>query len=385
MSVHGEVAARPEISVIVPVYGNERTLAALHRRVASALDGRRFEIVFVNDASPDGSAAVLDGLARTDPRVRVVAIERNRGQHAAVLAGMRSARGSWVAALDADLQDPPEAIPALVGRGRQGFDVVFAGRRGAYEPRRRLLTSRLFKLTLSAICNVPRDAGMFLAVRNSAVQRVLAMQGPPPQLVAMIGRAGLRTTSIPVERAPRNDGASSYSGAMRLGSALRAFRWGIRRGSFNGASQLDAHNEVQRSYYANAAKPNLVPRRSRYLERHVDELVDFAGLRPGDRVLEVGCGMGRYMLILAERGFRMEGIDISPELLEGLRRHAAGRFDISLHEADIVNPPAGLAGQFDAVVGLFALHHLHEVGVCIRSMAGLLVPGGTVAFLEPNP
>jgi glycosyltransferase involved in cell wall biosynthesis len=379
-------ATAPEISVVVPVYGNEATLAALHRRTRAALEGRRAELIFVDDASPDRSAARIEALAADDPGVRLVALERRRGQHEAALAGIRVAQGDWVVVLDADLQDPPEPIPAMIELGNAGYDAVFAGRRGRYESRLRLLTSRAFKTVLAAaLSGLPADAGMFFALRRSAAQRVVAMEGPPAQVVAMIGRARLRTASIPVVRSPRAEGKSAYTGRGRLASALRALRWALG-GRDRAASDADraAHNRAQRRYYAGPPKATMTPRPSRYLARHVDELISFARLEPGERVLEVGCGMGRFTTRLADRGLNVEGIDISPELLDHLRVDIDGCYDIPLHQADVLDPPAELRGRFDAVIGFFVLHHLHDLAASMRSMAGLLGAGGRFAFIEPN-
>ena len=145
----------------------------------------------------------------------------------------------------------------------------------------------------------------------------------------------------------------------------------------------EAHNRTQLRYYQQD-KPGMVPSGSPYLRRHDDALVGFAGLQPGQRVLEVGCGMGRYTLLLAERGIAVEGLDLSPVLLERLRAFDGGRFDVPLHVADVIEPPAALLGRFDAVVGFFTLHHLHDLACrCGRWPAA--VPGGRIAFLEPNP
>ena len=148
-------------------------------------------------------------------------------------------------------------------------------------------------------------------------------------------------------------------------------------------SAREQHNETQRRYYAEAPKTRMRPAGTPYLRRHVDELVRFAGLEPGQRVLEVGCGMGRFTLLLAERGIRVEGIDLSERLLDDLRAFDAGRFDIPLYAGDVLDPPAEL-GTFDAVVGFFALHHIHDLPATYRAMAGLVAPGGPVAFVEPN-
>ena len=216
--------SRCDLSVVVPVYGNADTVAALQERLAAVLDaeGLEHETVFVDDASPDGSLPALWALARDDHRVRVLALSSNRGQHRAVLAGLRLARGARVAILDADLQDPPEALPALLARAREGYDAVFAGRRGRYESRGRLLTSRLFKALLSLATGVPADAGMYV-VMTGALARALAESRPrAPFVVAMIGRATHRTCSVPVRRHRRPSGRSAYNGWARLRTGASA-------------------------------------------------------------------------------------------------------------------------------------------------------------------
>jgi polyisoprenyl-phosphate glycosyltransferase len=218
-----------ELSVIVPVYGNAATLGELHRRVSSAAGARDLQLILVDDASTDDSRQVMAELAAWDPAVEPLYLERNVGQHAAVLEGMRQAQGRWTVVMDADLQDPPEAIPVLIDNAGSGVDVVFAGRRGAYEGRGKLASSRLFKRLLAILAGVPRDAGMFFAANRRAVETLLALDGPPPFLVAMVGTAGLRATSVPVERSRNPGGRSSYTSSLRLRSALRGLRWALAR------------------------------------------------------------------------------------------------------------------------------------------------------------
>ena len=150
------------------------------------------------------------------------------------------------------------------------------------------------------------------------------------------------------------------------------------------AAAVDEHNSDQREYFEDRVSPRMVPRQSLYLERHLDELVRFAGLRPTDRILEVGCGMGRYTLLLADRGYRVDGNDLSPPLLDRLRRYDGSRSRIPLHAFDIAHPPEELYGAYDAVVGLFMLHHLHDLELSFRGLARLLRPGGRLAFIEPS-
>jgi glycosyltransferase involved in cell wall biosynthesis len=216
----------PELSVVVPVYRNAGTLRELHRRLHAALAGVDCELIFVDDASPDPSRDVLAELAVADEATALVALDENVGQHRAVLAGLARGRGSWSVILDADLQDPPEAIRALLERARAGdVDAVFAGRRGEYESSSRLRTSRLFKRTLHLMCGVPPDAGIFVLLSRRLVDRLVALRGPAPFVVAMVGCVGLPMASIPVERAARVNGDSAYSTWARAKSAWRAFVW----------------------------------------------------------------------------------------------------------------------------------------------------------------
>ncbi len=221
----------PEISVIVPVYRNTETLGDLYACLRRVFDARSlgYEMIFVDDACPDGSLHLLQQLARADPRVTVVALERNVGQQRAVLVGLGHARGNQVVVMDADLQDPPEAIPVLLEKLQEGYAAVFAGRRGRYESLPRLLTSRVFKWLLHLLCGVPADAGLFVAMTREMVERLRASGEPGPFVVAMIGCTGLPVTSIPVTRAPRPTSRSAYSFWRRCKIGLLAIAWVVSR------------------------------------------------------------------------------------------------------------------------------------------------------------
>jgi SAM-dependent methyltransferase len=129
----------------------------------------------------------------------------------------------------------------------------------------------------------------------------------------------------------------------------------------------------------------MIPQNTPYLRRQVEKLLAFAKIQPSDRVLEIGCGMGRYTLILAELGVNIEGLDLSPVLLEKLKGYAGDRFHIPLHSADIASMPPALKERYDAVIGFFTLHHIHDLSLCFRSAAAALKKGGSVYFIEPNP
>ena len=215
------------LGVITPVYGNEATLEELYRRLAAALAGE-WTLRFVVDASPDASLAVAGRLAATDDRVSVTALDVNAGQHRALLAGLAAEpdAGVWVC-LDADLQDPPEAVPLLVERlGRGDVGVVFAGRRGTYEGRARLVTGALHRSLQSRLTGVPADAGGFLPMDPPSMGALVPLD--PPSVVAGVGAAGIRSTSIPVARATRPTGRSAWTASARLRQSARTLAWAYR-------------------------------------------------------------------------------------------------------------------------------------------------------------
>lgn len=152
----------------------------------------------------------------------------------------------------------------------------------------------------------------------------------------------------------------------------------------NNEDVRQAHNQKQIDYFSSRTKKTMVPETTPYVLRNTDKLVNFAGIQPGDSVLEVGCGMGHYTLDLAERGFNVHGLDLTPFLLGKLEEYNNGRYDIELHCADIVDHPSELDNRFDAVAGFFVLHHLHDLRVCFKAMADMAKPGGTLVFMEPN-
>jgi len=224
--------------VVTPVYGCADCLPELAARVRQVMAelGVRHELFLVDDVSPDDALEVGRRLAAADPAVEVLRLRRNLGQQRAVIAGLSRVRGSWTVVLDADLQDPPEAIPALIERGRQGFDAVFAGRRGRYQAPHRMLTSYLFRFARGRLCGVPRDAGLFVALSRRLVDDLLAACDPRPRVVAMIGHCGLPCTSIPVERSPRRHGRSAYSAFGRIASGVAEIAWALRRHLGRGAA-----------------------------------------------------------------------------------------------------------------------------------------------------
>src|SRR5437763_1651791 len=119
--VHTRTSGTVELSVVVPVYGCRECLRALHQRLTSSVEAitPSYELIFVDDRSPDDAWTVLEELGRVDPAVKAFRLSRNFGQHAAITTGLAESEGRWVAVMDCDLQDPPEEIPRLYTKAQE--------------------------------------------------------------------------------------------------------------------------------------------------------------------------------------------------------------------------------------------------------------------------
>lgn len=144
------------------------------------------------------------------------------------------------------------------------------------------------------------------------------------------------------------------------------------------------HNQDVIDYYDGRVKKTMTPTGNLYTQHHLDTLQQTTGIRAGDRVLDVGCGMGRYTIPLASRGVQVEGIDLSPFLLEQLSDYNTSGRDIPTYCLDILDHPPEMAGSYDAAIGFFVLHHVHDLARCFDAVKRVVKPGGVVAFIEPN-
>jgi len=210
----------PRLSVVVPVYNEADTVEAFHRRLSgtlAAVDGPT-EILFVDDGSGDGTAARIEALQAGDGHTGLLKLSRNFGKEAALSAGLDQAHGEAVVVMDADLQDPPELIPELVARWREGYDVVYATRVSRNgDPWGKRVTAHGFYRLMRRLGTVPipPDTGDFRLLSRRAVQAVRQIPERHRFMKGLFTWIGYPQVGVPYEREPRAAGESKW-GYWRL-------------------------------------------------------------------------------------------------------------------------------------------------------------------------
>jgi glycosyltransferase involved in cell wall biosynthesis len=208
------------LSIIIPIYNEAQNLAPLHQRLTAALRalGRPYEIILVNDGSTDGSDTALDALAAGDPNVKVVHFQRNFGQTAAMMAGIRYASGDIIIPMDGDLQNDPADIAKLLAKLEEGYDVVSGWRQDRKDhPIRRNLPSRVANWLISGISGVRlHDYGCSLKAYRKEVVKGVKLYGEMHRFIPIYATwEGGKVAEVPVTHHPRVHGESKY-GAERV-------------------------------------------------------------------------------------------------------------------------------------------------------------------------
>jgi polyisoprenyl-phosphate glycosyltransferase len=196
------------------MHDEEATVEAFHRRVTAAVGEVPFELVIVDDGSRDGTPAALRALATADTRVRVSTLSRNFGHQAALTAALEHARGDVVVMLDGDLQDPPEVIPDMLDRWREGADVVYAVRRErAGETAFKRTTARWFYRLFGRLADIDLEpeSGDFRLMDRRALDALLGMTERNRFLRGMSVWVGFTQTAVTFQREPRAAGRTKYT------------------------------------------------------------------------------------------------------------------------------------------------------------------------------
>jgi len=221
------MSSRPRYSIIAPIYNEEGNIPKLYERIRTVMDstGEDWELITVNDGSRDGSLALLEEIAATDERLKIVNFARNFGHQIAVTAGIDYATGDAVVLIDADLQDPPEVILEMIERWKAGYQVVYAVR----EERRgeswfKVFSAKLFYRVLYRITDVdiPLDTGDFRLMDEKVVGVLKSMREHNRFIRGMTSWAGFRQTGVGYVREERDWGETKYPLRKMLRFALDA-------------------------------------------------------------------------------------------------------------------------------------------------------------------
>ena len=204
-----------DISIVSPIYMGDKMLDELVRRIKESVSSitSDYEIILVNDCSPDNSWSRIKEICRKDPYVKAVNLSRNFGQHYAITAGLSVAQGKWIVVMDCDLQDQPEEIPRLYKKALEGYDTVLGQRVERKDKFLKRLSSTLFNKVFAYLTDSSKDKTIanFGIYNKKVIAAVLQMGDLVKSFPTEVNWVGFKTAKLPVEHASRASGSSSYT------------------------------------------------------------------------------------------------------------------------------------------------------------------------------
>ena len=214
-----------QLSIVVPVYREEKNIPEFLRQVRAVLDGltESYEIIFSLDPSPDRTEEVILNARSTDERIKLLKFSRRFGQPMATLAAMEYSRGDAVVVMDVDMQDPPGLLAEMVAKWREGYDVVLPQRRQRTgEPWIKKVVSAVGYQVINKIADVriPPNTGDFRLMSRRVVAEVVRLRESHGFLRGMVAVVGFKQCLIPFDRPPRHTGETNYNrflGSLRIG------------------------------------------------------------------------------------------------------------------------------------------------------------------------
>lgn len=211
-------------SVVLPVYKSEKNIKPLTEAISTTVASiwNDYEIIFVNDGSPDESWKVITELAANDRRVKAISLSRNFGQHNAIIAGLQHTKGDWVIVMDCDFQDNPKYIPELYAEAGKGFEIVYAQRANRSDGIKKKIFNAVFYSLFSYLTDSKFDGsiGNYGIYSRKAVDAVTSMKEPFKIFSLMMRWVGFASSSIKVEHGVRYAGKSSYTFSKLMNLAL---------------------------------------------------------------------------------------------------------------------------------------------------------------------
>ncbi|HHY81747.1 MAG TPA: glycosyltransferase family 2 protein [Clostridiales bacterium] len=202
-------------SIVIPMYNEEEVIEETYHRLKKVMDqtGESYELLFVNDGSRDRSASIIAELAKHDDNIRLIDFSRNFGHQIAVTAGLDYAQGQAIVIIDADLQDPPEVIPQMLAKWREGYEVVYGKRlKRQGETAFKKLTAYLFYRILNILTNenIPKDTGDFRLIDRKVCDAMKHLHEKNRFLRGMISWVGFNQTAVEYVRDERWAGETKY-------------------------------------------------------------------------------------------------------------------------------------------------------------------------------
>ncbi len=205
----------PHISVVSPVYRAEKMLHKLVSEIQKVMGelNLSYEIILVDDRSPDNSWQVMSELSQQFPEVKSIRLSRNFGQHPTIMAGLTFAKGEWIVVMDCDLQDQPKEIKKLYQKAIEGNDIVLAQRENRKDGFLKKLSSKIFSVVYGYLTDSKFDNSVanFGVYNRKVIAEVLAMKDYIKSFPLFVSWVGFKTATAKVEHAERDSGTSSYS------------------------------------------------------------------------------------------------------------------------------------------------------------------------------
>lgn len=224
MNTNKSINHQEMISVIVPIYGCSGSLESLYERLKTSLLSivDDFEIIMINDASPDDAWQKIKTLSEKDNRVKGVNFSRNFGQHRAIAAGLDYTKGDWVVVMDCDLQDRPEEIVKLYNKAQEGYDAVFGLRYNRNDSFLKKIGSKIFYKIYNYFlkANVDGAMGNFSIISSKVVKELKKLQEQNHSYLLFIDWLGFDRATIKIEHSHREEGKSSYTFNKLLALAI---------------------------------------------------------------------------------------------------------------------------------------------------------------------
>ena len=217
----------PTFSVVVPVYNEEAVITESYQRLSRVMQGMNepYELLFVNDGSRDNTAQMIAEFCKNDASVRLICFSRNFGHMPAITAGMANARGQAVIVIDADLQDPPEVLPEMAKKWREGYDVVYGKRnKRKGESLFKKVSAKLFYRFLRSMTDVdlPLDTGEFRLIDRRVCDAVNALPEKNRYMRGLVSWVGFKQVAVEYERQSRFAGETKYPLRKMIAFAIDA-------------------------------------------------------------------------------------------------------------------------------------------------------------------